>query len=250
MGQFCCHGTYKPSEDDEVVLPSVQPPSRPDPPEKDPPRFETTMDTSKTFTIYTSTTDPRKTLNHQAQILLTVTPRDQSNLFITQTPLAWKVFDFPPQSDMQVQIKWHSEFVSLCSIPVSPGQSGVLAMQGGGAVWENIQGQQRTKLTARNETAVPQTFTLGSVDEEDNFEGFVRFTPTPSGGAIIADPAVMLQIYTVTNYKQGQTLSQVDSAAFLLKKYNQQAGPIDLTTLPAGKSLLLSSGPTGRLTLE
>lgn len=252
MGQCCCCGTYKPSEQDEIVLPNT--PADPKLPEKSEEKA-LIMDYDKSFTVYTSTTDPRKILKHHAQLLLTVTPRDQSNLFITQTPIAWKVLDFPPQSDIQLNFKWHAEQGFAVSgrfensIPVPSGQSGVLTVMGGGPVWNVIQGR-RGKIMARNETGIPQTFTLGSIDENDDFEAFVRFIATPTGGAITADPAVMLQIYTVTNYQPGRPLSQVDSNAFLLKKYDQTAGPVDITNMQNGTSFLVHSGATGRLAID
>ncbi|KAI0791698.1 hypothetical protein C8Q75DRAFT_46409 [Abortiporus biennis] len=61
---------------------------------------------TKSFTIYTSTADPSNQLKHNAQIVLTVTPKNQrhDDLFISQTPLAWKVFDFASFSMFSSQI--------------------------------------------------------------------------------------------------------------------------------------------------
>ncbi|KAI0075915.1 hypothetical protein K474DRAFT_1663678 [Panus rudis PR-1116 ss-1] len=219
---------------------------------------ETTTMTSggKSFTIYTSTAEARKVLKHNTQIVLTVTPKgSQKDLFISQTPIAWKVLDFSPRNDLQYNITWHADpaFAVIgrfeSNTHVSPGNSGVLKIQGGGAIWGSAQGK-RGQVMARNETPIPQTFTLGSVDEDDNFESFVRFPPTPSGGAVSVEPASYLQAYTVTGYKEGQLLSQTDSNSFIFRKYDGSPLPIDLTTLQDGHAFLLSSEPSGRLVLE
>ncbi|KAJ3479805.1 hypothetical protein NLI96_g8799 [Meripilus lineatus] len=146
-------------------------------------------------------------LGQATQLLITVTPRGQSELFVQYTPLAWQVFDFA--------------------------------------------------LGALNESGMPQTFTLGSVhtvnrhwpDETDIFEGFVAF-PVRSREGIVTEPAVMLQVYNVTGYTPGQPLRKADSSAFLFKGADQQAKPIDLTTLQDETSFLLSSGSNGELSLE
>ncbi|KAH8072265.1 hypothetical protein BXZ70DRAFT_964220 [Cristinia sonorae] len=209
----------------------------------------------KTFTIYTSTANSRKSLKHPTQIVLTVTSRNQGELFVTETPLVWKVLDFTAQSDSQHTIVWHSDPAFAVTgrgeqsthIPV--GSSGVLANVGPGVVWNTIQGK-RGYVMARNETKMPQTFTLGAVDGDDVFEGFVRFVATPPGGAISTEPAVMLQAYTVTGYNPGKPLSQVDSNAFIFRKYDGTPQPLDLTTLTDDTAFMLSSESSGRLALE
>jgi len=209
----------------------------------------------KRFTIYTTTADSRKVLKHATQIVLTVTPRKQGDLFVNQTPLVWKVLDFAPRSDLEYTIDWHADPAFAVtgageqSTQVALGMSGILKNLGGGVAWSVSQGK-RGSVMARNETPVPRTFTLGSVDEDDQFEGFVRFTPTSAGGAVNPEPAVMLQAYTVTGYQVGRPLSQVDSSSFIFRKYDGTPLPLDLTTLVNNTSLLLSSEPSGRLTLE
>lgn len=65
---------------------------------------------------------------------------------------------------------------------------------GPGVIWNTVTGK-RGAVMARNETRMPQVFSLGkchiqdirvvlisptgSVDEDDHFEGFVRFVATP-----------------------------------------------------------------------
>ncbi|CAL1696919.1 unnamed protein product [Somion occarium] len=211
--------------------------------------------TDKTFTIYTSTSQPRKVLRNPTQIVLTVTPRSQKDLFVSQTPVAWKVLEFSPRSDTPRTITWNADPAFSViggggqSIAVPVGNSSVLRSQGGGVWWDSTQGR-RGQIMARNETPIPQSFSLGSVDEDDEFSAFVRFPPTPPGGAISIDPAIMLQAYTVTGYKEGQSLSQVDSNSFIFRKYDGSPLPVDLSTLQNGTSFLLSSEPSGRLVLE
>ncbi|KAH8101484.1 hypothetical protein BXZ70DRAFT_933406 [Cristinia sonorae] len=138
----------------------------------------------KTFTIYTSTANPRKSLKHPTQIVLTVTPRKQSELFVSQTPLVWKVLEFTAQSDTQHTVVWHEDPAFAVtgrgeqSTHVSVGNSGVLVNVGPSVVWNTAQGR-RGIVMARNETRMPQTFSLGAVDEDDVYEGFVRFVSTP-----------------------------------------------------------------------
>ncbi|TCD71427.1 hypothetical protein EIP91_010133 [Steccherinum ochraceum] len=214
----------------------------------------------KTFTIYTSTANSRKVLKRHTQILLTVTPCDQKDLFVSQTPLAWKVLDFAPQSDISYTIVWQADpafaivgtetstHVSLRAF-MQLGSSGVLKVMGGGTQWSSAQGR-RGYVMARNETPIPRAFTLGSVNEDDDFEGFVRFAPTPAGSAVMVEPAVMLQAYTVTGYRPGKLLSQVDSSSFIFRKFDDSPSPLNLATLQNGTALNLSSEPSGRLVLE
>lgn len=71
MGQCCCCGGYKPSEDEDTTLPNTLPNLEEKPAETP---YPVMASYDKTFTIYTSTTDPRKILKHQTQVcIITIT---------------------------------------------------------------------------------------------------------------------------------------------------------------------------------
>ncbi|KAL4244217.1 hypothetical protein ABKN59_009869 [Abortiporus biennis] len=209
---------------------------------------------TKSFTIYTSTADPSNQLKHNAQIVLTVTPKNQrhDDLFISQTPLAWKVFDFASFSDILYEVNWSDGIgFSVASraggyIPVQLGQSGVLQAQAGNPYWEVSPIGTRGKVVARNETRTPQTFVLGSIDNDELFEPMVKFPSTAaSQTSPPVDPPVMLQAWAASNVKVGQPLSQSLSTAYLLKRWDNTPQPINLAQLADGASIQLSTGRNG-----
>ncbi|KAJ3479813.1 hypothetical protein NLI96_g8800 [Meripilus lineatus] len=243
-------------------------------------RSFTTIANGKKFMI--STSAGSQSLRQATQLLITVTPRSQSGLFVEYTPLAWKVLDFASSGQYELN-GIPSLFLSLSTClssnhdrspafavnehnkdsdqftPVTPGEARVLQKGSRGMQWMpmDFPGQQQHELIAQNESGIPQTLILGSVhtmdpqwpDETDVFEGFVVFH-VRSREVIVTEPAVMLQVYNVTGYTPGQPLRKADSSAFLFKGADQQAKPIDLTTLQDGTSFLLSSGSSGELSLE
>ncbi|TCD71434.1 hypothetical protein EIP91_010140 [Steccherinum ochraceum] len=201
---------------------------------------------TKELTLYASTADSHRLL------VLTVTPRDQTELFINHTPLAWKVFDFPAHTDIGYTVAWNSDSIfsltgrNIYSTPVPNGTSAVLKASGGGGVhWTTTPGRPN-RIIARHETATPQTFILGSSNKDGDFEGFVQFTPTTTDAGVVTEPATMLQVYVVTGYKPGDLLRRQDSESYVLRSDDGAPQPLDLTTQPQKFRMKVFTEASGR----
>jgi len=131
---------------------------------------------AKKLVIYTSTDDPTKKLKSATQILLTLTPiTEQSKLFESQTPIAWKVIPFAPYRDaittIDLNLKFCFSAVSQSGKNVVTADSGVIVQVRNSVVLENVAGSivwaklpdlniAGDVIVARNETTVPKTFAL------------------------------------------------------------------------------------------
>jgi len=220
----------------------------------------------KTLTIYTSTDNPKKKLKAPTQILLTLTPVDQSKLFKAHTPVAWKVLTFPPGGDIQKSVKLHTgvgfSSVSITEddiirpgidITIQPRHVAPLEHVAGTLMWNNplplnIPGEI---IAARNASGVPKSFALCTVDDYENkYEILVHLGTTPNDQVVEVGLPVMLQAYAVANYKEGKLLSVENQSDYLFSSWKNEPQPIDITGFSKNAVFHLYSDNTGKIKLD
>lgn len=201
---------------------------------------------AKKLTIYTSTDDPAKKLKAATQILLTLTPVDQSQLFKSQTPIAWKIIPFAPRCDAIKSVDLDSGFafspISRSGNDVITADIGAIIQPRSKVVLQDVAGSLEWSppitlhvpdevIIARNECLVPKTFALCSVDDAMiNFKPLVLFnTALAAEEEVETRPPVMLQAYPVSKYEEGQILGADHQANFLFRNYKEEAKPINIS---------------------
>jgi len=221
----------------------------------------------KKLVIYTSTDDPTKKLKSATQILLTLTPvADQSKLFESQTPIAWKILPFAPYRDATSTIDVNQSFsfsvVSQSGTDVVTADSGAIVQVRSSVVLEDVAGSiEWTMLNsldiagdvimARNETPVPKTFALCEVDDSmKRFRPLVLFKSVLSSQEVVTSPPVALQAYAVAGYEEGQILGADRRNDFLLKDYKGAPSPIDIREVGKSLTLQLFSDHAGKIKLN
>jgi len=220
----------------------------------------------KNLTIYTSTDNPRKKLKAPTQILLTLTPADQSKLFNQYTPVAWKVITIPPNGDIQKSVKLHSG-VGFSSVTINdddlirPGiditvqlrQEVPLEVIAGTLMWTDPRSLTTPGefVAARNASGVPKSFALCTVDDyEEKFLPLVHLGTTPNDNVVETGLPVMLQAYAVSGYKEGQLLSADNKNDFLFASWKKEPQPIDVTGFGKNAVFHLYSDNTGKIKLD
>jgi len=222
---------------------------------------------AKKLTIYTSTDDPAKKLKSATQILLTLTPVNQSQLFESQTPIAWKIIPFAPYCETVKFVDLHSGFafspISRSGHDVITADIGAIIQPRNKVVLQDVAGSLEWSppitlhvpdevIIARNECLVPKTFALCSVDDAMiNFNPLVLFNKALAAEEEVETrPPVMLQAYPVSKYEEGQILG-VDHQENFLFRDKEEAKPINISEY--GKDTItfqVYSDHTGRVKIN